>query len=300
MNRALPDVSLEEMSSIPFALQWVGMRGMRMPVRFDDLLMPHPVPACIDVLVDLPDPRVKGIHMSRLYALVNNAVAQPLQLRHLAGLLDAAIASHEDCGSTAAQVRIACDLVRMTPALVTADLSGWTGHALVVEARRDVHGERVFVELELTYSSTCPCSASLARRLLEEHFLREFAGRDGLDAAQVAEWLRQHASHATPHSQRSVARLTLEHALQQPLDLGTSIRRAEEALGTPAQSAVKRADEQAFARRNGQNLMFVEDAARRLLAAFTPWHRSGRIDVTHLESLHPHDAVASASWGQQK
>ena len=38
----------------------------------------------------------------------------------------------------------------------------------------------------------------------------------------------------------------------------------EDALKTPVQAAVKREDEQEFARLNGQNLMFCEDASRRL------------------------------------
>lgn len=42
------------------------------------------------------------------------------------------------------------------------------------------------------------------------------------------------------------------------------IDRIEHALGTPVQTLVKRSDEQAFALANGQNLMFCEDAARRL------------------------------------
>ncbi|KPY95846.1 hypothetical protein ALO94_200453 [Pseudomonas syringae pv. spinaceae] len=37
------------------------------------------------------------------------------------------------------------------------------------------------------------------------------------------------------------------------------------------QTAVKRADEQAFARLNGQNLMYVEDAARTCTVATLRW-----------------------------
>ncbi|WP_205192559.1 GTP cyclohydrolase, FolE2/MptA family, partial [Burkholderia sp. LMG 13014] len=67
------------------------------------------------------------------------------------------------------------------------------------------------------------------------------------------------------------------------------------ALGTPVQTAVKRADEQAFAVLNGENLMFVEDAARRVQAALDGRHASPHVHVRHLESLHPHDAVAWAA-----
>jgi GTP cyclohydrolase I len=50
---------------------------------------------------------------------------------------------------------------------------------------------------------------------------------------------------------------------------------------------------------NGENLMFCEDAARRIQAALAQdehitdfWIRA-----THQESLHPHDAVAVATKG---
>ena len=100
---------------------------------------------------------------------------------------------------------------------------------------------------------------------------------------------------ATPHSQRSIAAITvqLDPSLVS-LPLTALIDRAEAALRTPVQTAVKRIDEQAFARRNGENLMFCEDAARRLQAAFDvePGVRDFHLRVTHLESLHAHDAVA--------
>ena len=68
----------------------------------------------------------------------------------------------------------------------------------------------------------------------------------------------------------------------------------EEALGTPVQTAVKREDEQAFAQLNAENLMFCEDAARRVAAALSSDARIERFDaeVSHFESLHAHDAVA--------
>jgi len=60
------------------------------------------------------------------------------------------------------------------------------------------------------------------------------------------------------------------------------------------QTAVKREDEQAFARANADNLMFCEDAARRVAAVVATSDRVARFDVTvsHFESLHAHDAVA--------
>jgi GTP cyclohydrolase I len=65
------------------------------------------------------------------------------------------------------------------------------------------------------------------------------------------------------------------------------------------QAAVKREDEQEFARRNAHGPMFCEDAGRRLKAALDGDARLSdwRVEVAHLESLHPHDAVAIAAKG---
>ena len=68
------------------------------------------------------------------------------------------------------------------------------------------------------------------------------------------------------------------------------------------QSAVKREDEQEFARLNGQNLMFVEDAGRRLKALLDDedrWHDFW-VRIEHHESLHAHDAVGVFTKGVEQ
>jgi GTP cyclohydrolase I len=114
----------------------------------------------------------------------------------------------------------------------------------------------------------------------------------------AADWLRDHATLATPHSQRSDALIGVRyHNGVGTLALRELIDTAEAALGTPVQTAVKRADEQAFARLNGQNLMYVEDSARRLHQAMALRFDAYQVRVTHRESLHAHDAVAQVSHG---
>ena len=64
------------------------------------------------------------------------------------------------------------------------------------------------------------------------------------------------------------------------------------------QTAVKREDEQEFALRNGQNLMFCEDAARRVKQVLEAGdYQDYRVRIEHQESLHAHDAVAVAVKG---
>lgn len=72
------------------------------------------------------------------------------------------------------------------------------------------------------------------------------------------------------------------------------IDQVEEVLATPVQTAVKRADEQTFARLIGQNLMYVEGAARRIHSALPGRYDDFQSKIRHLESLQSNDAVASA------
>src|SRR4029079_2297659 len=103
---------------------------------------------------------------------------------------------------------------------------------------------------------------------------------------------------ATPHAQRSRAdvRVVLRPAFD-GLPLLACVGAGAAALGTPVQTAVKREDEQAFAELNAANLMFCEDAARRVAATLGRDPRIERFEVgvAHVESLHPHDSVARVS-----
>ncbi|HSR65519.1 MAG TPA: GTP cyclohydrolase, FolE2/MptA family, partial [Xanthomonadaceae bacterium] len=122
------------------------------------------------------------------------------------------------------------------------------------------------------------------------------AGARPLSNEVVREWLAsERGLAATPHAQRSRAevRVELRPAFDE-LPVAALIDALEEALGTPVQTAVKREDEQAFAELNAANLMFCEDAARRVAAVLARDPRIERFEasVAHFESLHPHDAVA--------
>lgn len=178
---------------------------------------------------------------------------------------------------------------------MSEDLAGWTSYPVCIDAALIQGVFTLRLQVTVAYSSTCPCSAALARQLVEHGFMGAFAGQDRVDTVAVAAWLREHATLATPHSQRSEAHIAVDVAGDAPtLGLLALIDHIEQTVRTPVQTAVKRADEQAFAALNGQNLMFVEDATRRLQVALKDDYANVRIHVQHLESLHPHDAVAWA------
>ena len=299
MNARLPDVALVESSAILSALDEVGMAGIDLPVRLDEPGGLSPVRARAEVCVDLPTPHVKGIHMSRLHRLLDEfAAEQRLTPGALCDLLQRCVASHDDCGSQSARLCLDFDLMLHRPALVTAGLGGWKSYPVRMQARWAAGEFRLDTWATVVYSSTCPCSAALSRQLVEQAFSAEFAAAQTVPVQAVADWLRDNASWATPHSQRSQARIGVRHdSGHESLTLCELIDLAEAALGTPVQTAVKRADEQAFARLNGQHLMYVEDAARRLQQALADRFEAYQVRVTHQESLHAHDAVAQVARG---
>jgi GTP cyclohydrolase I len=297
LARALPDVAKEDRPALAGQLDWVGMDNIELPVRFADGSASG---ARVSAKVNLARPDVRGIHMSRLYLHVDRALtAEPLSACMLRRLLKDFLDSHAGL-SDRAQLRIDAELMLRRRALVS-DNSGWKAYPVHLVATMEQNRFELELGVKLGYSSTCPCSAALARQLIQDNFSEAFPEGQAVERARVLAWLGTEAAiDATPHSQRSEAtvRVKLQPSFKE-LPFVELIDAIEAALGTPVQTAVKREDEQAFARLNGRNLMFCEDAARRMQAVLDADERilDFQVRAAHLESLHPHDAVALASKG---
>lgn len=292
----LPDIARFEAAATPGRIDRVGMEGIELPVHLDDGSGGRiRVPAVADAFVSLDDPGAKGIHMSRLFLGLQEILgAQALTPATLVQLLDAFVTSHAEMSEGAA-VAIRFGHLRESSAL-SSDHVGWKSYPVTLEATRRRDAVRIELGVRVPYSSTCPCSAALSRQVARDRFLEDFRAGETIDRDAVARWLASPAGMpATPHSQRSHAhvRTALDAGLD-TLPLDALIDAVEAAVGTPVQSAVKREDEQAFAELNGRNLMFCEDASRRIRRGLEAldWLHDYRIRVQHEESLHPHDAVA--------
>ena len=291
----LPDIATQTSAQAQPALDFVGMQQIALPVQ----LAGTPLACRVDAGVSLDDASARGIHMSRLYLALQDLEQQPLTLPAVQQVLRQFLDSHTGLAQRA-YLNLRGELLLKRPALISP-LAGWKAYPVALNTRLDATGFHVELQLTLGYSSTCPCSAALARQLIQQRFIDDFAVKS-LDHADILDWLgSSEGILATPHSQRSEARLQLRlDPTQQALPLLHWLDSAEAALGTALQTAVKRADEQAFALANGQNLMFCEDAARRL-------HQTLReqdgllgfaLEVVHAESLHAHDAVARSQWSR--
>ena len=288
----LPDIAAQA-SRQALPLDWVGMCGIALPVLFDG----QRLSAKADAGVSLDDGEARGIHMSRLYLALEMLERENLTPALLRRVLQSFLETHEGL-SNSAYLKIHSDLLLKRPALVSP-LAGWKTYPVSIEARLKNAMFHVELKIDVPYSSTCPCSAALSRQLIQQQFVDDFANKP-LQHADVLAWLGSTKGIvATPHSQRSNANLRLRvDDYLDDLPLIAIINDAEAALGTAVQTAVKRADEQAFALANGQNLMFCEDAARRLNLALkrSPGINAFHIRVVHAESLHAHDAVAESRW----
>lgn len=288
----LPDVAAQ-VSRQTLPLDWVGMCGIATPVLIDG----QRLSATADAGVSLDDGEARGIHMSRLYLALGLLEETPLSPALLRRILKQFLDSHEGL-SQSASLSVHTDLLLKRPALISP-LMGWKGYPVSVEAHLKNTMFHVELKIQIPYSSTCPCSAALSRQLIQQQFVDDFANKK-LEHAEILAWLgSSNGIVATPHSQRSTATLTLRlDANVEELPLQSFINEAEAALGTAVQTAVKRADEQAFALANGQNLMFCEDAVRRLSTALaqSPAITALDVRVVHAESLHAHDAVAQSRW----
>ncbi|ATD07688.1 MULTISPECIES: GTP cyclohydrolase FolE2 [Pseudoalteromonas] len=299
MQNNMPDIAHSASALQTGTLDWVGMGNIELPLVLESKgLNQVTVTAKADAFVNLQKEDAKGIHMSRLFlALDTLSCEQVLTPKTLKQLLDNFLSTHSDL-STGAKVTLQFELPIRRPSLLSKKM-GWKSYPITLDATLINGIYKLELALDVAYSSTCPCSAALSRQLIQNAFQQAFDGKQ-LDFHSVHNWLGStEGIVATPHSQRSIAnvkvKLTDNSAEFEILDL---IELVENELKTPVQAAVKREDEQEFARLNGQNLMFCEDAARKLKALLNQQtYLDFYVKINHYESLHAHDAVAYAVKG---
>lgn len=253
-------------------IQHVGIANFRLPIRYhrrdsDDLTLETAVTGTVSL-----EAEKKGINMSRIMRSFYAHGERQFSFEVIEAALED-YKRHLDSFDARIEMRLSF------PARVQSlrsDLSGWQYYDIALELV-DVGGVRKkIMHLDYVYSSTCPCSLELS----------------------------EHARHqrgqlATPHSQRSVARLSVVVRDGPCLWFEDLIELARRAVPTETQVMVKREDEQAFAELNAAHPIFVEDAARSFCAELLADPRIGdfRVLASHQESLHSFDAVSLLTEG---
>ncbi|MFV1878004.1 GTP cyclohydrolase FolE2 [Nioella sp.] len=255
-------------------IQHVGISNFRLPIRYHtrddgDLTLETSVTGTVSL-----EAEKKGINMSRIMRSFYNHAERTFSFEVMEAALDA---YKTDLDSFDARIQMRFSFPMKIESL-RSGLTGYQYYDIALELVEQDGSRKKILHLDYVYSSTCPCSLELS-----EH-AREF--RNQL---------------ATPHSQRSVARISVEVPFGGDcLWFEDLIELARNAVPTETQVMVKREDEQAFAELNAANPIFVEDAARLFAQALHDEPRVGdfRIVASHQESLHSHDAVSVLTEGE--
>ena len=254
------------------AIQHVGISNFRLPIRYQtrpdsshgggEISLETSVTGTVSLEADR-----KGINMSRIMRSFYAHADKAFSLDVLQAALDD---YKDDLGSMDARIQMRISYPMRVESL-RSGLTGWQYYDIALELIEHQGTRRKIMHVDYVYSSTCPCSLELS-----EH-ARESRGR-----------------LATPHSQRSVARISVEMKGHDKLWFEDMIALCRRAVPTETQVMVKREDEQAFAELNAANPIFVEDAVRSFAEQLIADPRIGdfRVIASHQESLHSHDAVS--------
>ncbi|PRX38180.1 GTP cyclohydrolase I [Meinhardsimonia xiamenensis] len=253
-------------------IQHVGISNFRLPIRYHtrdngDLTLETSVTGTVSL-----EAEKKGINMSRIMRSFYAHAERTFSF----DVIEAALDDYKrDLESFDARIQMRFSFPMKVQSL-RSGLWGYQYYDIALELVERDGVRRKFMHLDYVYSSTCPCSLELS-----EH-AREVRGR-----------------LATPHSQRSVARISVELKGPKCLWFEDLIELCRAAVPTETQVMVKREDEQAFAELNAANPIFVEDAARLFCEKLAQDPRIGdfRIVASHQESLHSHDAVSVLTRG---
>lgn len=147
---------------------------------------------------------------------------------------------------------------------------GWQYYKTTFDVSIDSKGQVYkVIHFDFVYSSACPCSTALSKHAMDTRGV-----------------------YAIPHSQRSVARVSI--LFDKMVWIEDLHDMCKKALQTETLVFCKREDEQAFAEMNGANVKFVEDAIRSLWTVLDEDKRivDFKIVASHNESLHNHNAIS--------
>ena len=255
----LPDIqSLADDRAL--AIQEVGVRGVRYPIRLVGADGPQATIAQFTMTVGLPA-ETRGTHMSRFVEFLEHPRGA-WSLRQLPGLLGEML-GRLDAQAGTIEMSFPWFVVKRAP---VSGVESLLDHDVVWRATRAPTDTRTHVELEVRVpvTSLCPCSKKI--------------------------------SDYGAHNQRSLLtlRARLRDAEEQPLAVEELIRFAEESASCEVFGLLKRPDEKWVTERAYDNPKFVEDLVRDVALRLQADSRISIWSVTaeNFESIHNHSAYA--------
>ncbi len=262
---ALPDIQ-SSVDPRNLAIQRVGVRGVRMPMRIATERGEQPTVAEFEMTVHLPADQ-KGTHMSRFLEILE-ATDSPLDASAMLAMLDAVCLRLEAEG---AFLRVRMPLFMHKAAPVSGVVSTMD-YELCFEVERRPSGgqDRVSQEVLVPVTSLCPCSKNI--------------------------------SEYGAHNQRSHIRMAVDIDPMAGADAPrpeAMIRAAEAAASCELWGLLKRPDEKYVTERAYDNPKFVEDLVRDVAMAANqlPHVIGSQVESENFESIHNHSAIATLYSG---
>ena len=265
-KQTLPDLQNDIYGGIREHIEHVGIHGFKLPLKWDRKNnSPIELETTVTGTVSL-DAESRGINMSRIVRSFYEYKEEHFNINLVEKVLED---YRKKIGSFDAKIALHISYPILQESLRTS-LKGYQYYDVTFEISINRFNQvKKVIHFDFVYSSACPCSNELS-----EH-ARKYRNRA-----------------AIPHSQRSTARVSV--LCKDLLWIEDLQELCLNALKTETQVMVLREDEQAFAELNGANPKFVEDAARLLYKSLNanPLIIDFKVVLSHLESLHSHDAIA--------
>jgi GTP cyclohydrolase IB len=249
----LPDVQASA-DLRQLAIQQVGVRSIRHPVKVATPDGAQPTVATIDMTVGLPAHQ-KGTHMSRFIALLQQHDT-PLSSASLGALLRAMLERLE-AASGAIEARFAYFVNKAAP---VSGVQSLMDYDVTLSARMREGRITLAQKVVVPVTTACPCS--------------------------------KRVSDYGAHNQRS--HVTITAVLAAPVAIEEQVRIAESAASCELWALLKRPDEKYVTERAYDNPKFVEDVVRDVALVLNADARvlSYRVESENFESIHNHSAYA--------
>lgn len=268
--KILPDTQ-NKPDSRGLSIPKVGIRDLKLPFKvYCKNGGEQEVIAICSVYTDLSK-KLKGISMSPLVIHLHDlhSVLTPRYINKFLSTLK------EKTGSNNCYVKWKFDFKKLVQAPISKE-EGYKFYLCEIEGKLIDDKIEKYLTVNVSYLSTCPCSAELANTIkIEKHI------------------------QAYPHQQRSIATITVP--LNDGVYIEDIIKYAEKAAFNVPYTIIKRCDEREITARSGRALIFVEDIVRDLALEFNKHDqiKDFVIVCNHEESLHQHIAVAIIRKGEE-
>ena len=241
------------------AIDAVGIRGLKLPIRFEDAGEVQHTVAEVSCSVELPAER-RGTHMSRFVALLSEQ-QHPLSARALPKLL-AEMAARLEARISEITFDFPFFVQKKAP---ISGVGSPMDYRVRLQARLAGGTASVTTDVTIPVTSLCPCSKEI--------------------------------SAYGAHNQRSHVRVTVNGA--ETIGIRPVIELVEAEASAPLYGLLKREDEKYVTEQAYDNPKFVEDMVRDVALRLKghPGIGAFRVEVENFESIHNHSAYAVIEKG---